>query len=1121
MTSRNAPLVGVAVALAAFRTLSAPFAEWLEGCSPSGATVRIWATGDEYSASFESEDGHAAVFDSASRTYFYADADGSGALVSTGMAVGDETESDRARLASIPLHLRDVSEAAAAARAELVAETELRLGITERWSRLKSNARARRAAAKGPQPAPPSMPTLGSVVGLTLLIDFPVTNGEGVVTGTLAGTYHPNVTKEQLDELLNGEDCTLYGNASSVRRYFEDQSCGRMSYTNVVLGWFMAEHPREYYDRAEPLGPAAQELIGEVLSQIADDPDYETRYLPLLRRLSYSGLCFRSLNVWYAGPTANAWNEGLWPHKYELSSQQQRLLHVEVDGSERCFCAYQITPVTMVPSIGVFCHENGHMICGFPDLYDMQYGSGGAAGVYSPMASSGTGKPVNFDAYLRAAAGWVDPMELPSEPGLVEVTNSLDCVWRYSHPTDPTQYYLIENRQRSGRDANLPGGGILIWRCDEYGSNTYPGKASGFSGAAANRVVSELALEQADGLYELERHLKSSDANDLWFRGNSASGYRGVFNSESTPCAKWRDATDAGIFLSKFSANGDVMTFYSGGPGDATLPGAVAGLTATPCYGRIALSWEAEEVSDEYAVYRSESDSLASAVQIASVAEESYVDVVPAEGVTYRYWVAGVNTLGEGTKGLSASACSKVASVQGDWFIDATYGSDSKNGRSWATAKKTIQSAAYYAAAGETVVVAPGRYTPITATNNRSFSIVALEGPDATFIDGGFASRCAALSQAQTGTNTVLVGFSLVNGRLTGAFSNGAGSFGGTLRNCVISNCHAGAETSTYAYGGGAYYGNLFNCRLVGNSVTGQTACGGGASNSRLYNCLVEGNEARSTSASGHAQGGGVASALSYGCTVVRNSASNSAGGSAEGGGTYGGSHYNSIFWDNASSVGPGIAVDSTGGLRLYSCCTQERNDRCDNATIADDPLFVDPARGDWRLGVGSPCIDAGYNYYDRTETDLDGGARVQNYRIDIGAYEGGHVAVPTFTATTPVPVPHVWLDAYPALLASAGGDYELAGGMETGKRGPGGRAMHVWEDYLAGTDPMRTDEVFKSWIRMEDGRPVVEWTPDLNTNGVVRLYRIWGRTNLTDNVEWMCPTNSGHRFFKVTVELP
>ena len=52
-------------------------------------------------------------------------------------------------------------------------------------------------------------------------------------------------------------------------------------------------------------------------------------------------------------------------------------------------------------------------------------------------------------------------------------------------------------------------------------------------------------------------------------------------------------------------------------------------------------------------------------------------------------------------------------------------------------------------------------------------------------------------------------------------------------------------------------------------------------------------------------------------------------------------------------------------------------------------------------------------------------------------------------------------------------------------------------------------------------GVPQVTWSPNLNTNGIERSYTIWGKTNLTDGVDWECPTNAAHRFFKVTVEMP
>ena len=46
-------------------------------------------------------------------------------------------------------------------------------------------------------------------------------------------------------------------------------------------------------------------------------------------------------------------------------------------------------------------------------------------------------------------------------------------------------------------------------------------------------------------------------------------------------------------------------------------------------------------------------------------------------------------------------------------------------------------------------------------------------------------------------------------------------------------------------------------------------------------------------------------------------------------------------------------------------------------------------------------------------------------------------------------------------------------------------------------------------------------WEPDLNTNGVVRTYKVYGSETLENGGEWQYPTNSLHRFFKVTVEMP
>ena len=55
---------------------------------------------------------------------------------------------------------------------------------------------------------------------------------------------------------------------------------------------------------------------------------------------------------------------------------------------------------------------------------------------------------------------------------------------------------------------------------------------------------------------------------------------------------------------------------------------------------------------------------------------------------------------------------------------------------------------------------------------------------------------------------------------------------------------------------------------------------------------------------------------------------------------------------------------------------------------------------------------------------------------------------------------------------------------------------------------------------RNEGWCAVVTWEPNLNTNGEVRLYKVYGKETLSPAEEWVYPTNSLHRFFKVSVQV-
>lgn len=88
----------------------------------------------------------------------------------------------------------------------------------------------------------------------------------------------------------------------------------------------------------------------------------------------------------------------------------------------------------------------------------------------------------------------------------------------------------------------------------------------------------------------------------------------------------------------------------------------------------------------------------------------------------------------------------------------------------------------------------------------------------------------------------------------------------------------------------------------------------------------------------------------------------------------------NSVFWNSErNEVG--------GGPRFSHSCVRGIGGP---GVIDDDPRFVDPARGNYRLRAGSPLIDQGdvEAAEEMGVLDLTGRARVNGGAIDIGAYE-------------------------------------------------------------------------------------------------------------------------------------
>src|SRR6185503_2902946 len=117
--------------------------------------------------------------------------------------------------------------------------------------------------------------------------------------------------------------------------------------------------------------------------------------------------------------------------------------------------------------IGVCAHELGHLLFGFPDLYDTDYTSEGI-GNWCLMAGgswNGNGDiPAHPSAWCKANQGWATVTNVSANGAIsipdVKASRNVFRVW--TNGASGTEYFLLENRQQSGYDAQLPGGGLLI-----------------------------------------------------------------------------------------------------------------------------------------------------------------------------------------------------------------------------------------------------------------------------------------------------------------------------------------------------------------------------------------------------------------------------------------------------------------------------------------------------------------------------------------------------------------------------------------------------------------------------------------------------------------------------------
>lgn len=219
-------------------------------------------------------------------------------------------------------------------------------------------------------------------------------------------------------------------------------------------------------------------------------------------------------------------------------------------------------------TIGVYAHELGHAF-GLPDLYDYD-GSSSGVGDWSLMASgswNGTygDSPSFLDAWSRAKLGWVNPIVVSGllTGGSIRNAETYQDIYKLkSSLLGTSEYFLVENRQKTSYDATLPNGGLFIWHIDEakltlsLPNNIECRNLNNWLCGSNHPLV---ALEQADGIMDLEYDRDLGDSGDPY----PGSTNKRIFNSSSSPNTSsyyYTTSADTKLYVINISNSALTMT---------------------------------------------------------------------------------------------------------------------------------------------------------------------------------------------------------------------------------------------------------------------------------------------------------------------------------------------------------------------------------------------------------------------------------------------------------------------------------------------------------------------------------------------------------------------------------
>ncbi len=288
----------------------------------------------------------------------------------------------------------------------------------------------------------------------------------------------PESELEKWGNIFNTRNYNKGNYSGSVCDYFLNQSYGQFFLT-FDLVYIELPDERKKYRSTESDDENSQYMVDDIVDVLEKQDINWSVY-------DWDGDSFvDQLLIIYAGMGMNSGGDmnTIWPHQWWLSYHEN--LETEDNSDFRTFrtvqsgdknyhidsycCVQEIADKTGNQStFGTICHEYSHCF-GLPDFYTysssvvyewdlMDYGNYNNNGF----------RPCSYSAHERMVMGWLTPIELtcPTNINDMPALNDEPVAYLIRNDGWEDEFYIVENRHRTGWDQDLPGSGILIFHVD-------------------------------------------------------------------------------------------------------------------------------------------------------------------------------------------------------------------------------------------------------------------------------------------------------------------------------------------------------------------------------------------------------------------------------------------------------------------------------------------------------------------------------------------------------------------------------------------------------------------------------------------------------------------------------